>query len=292
MKILLIGDKGQVGREVQELAETRNIPVVGFDIDNLDITDKQQVNSAFAKCSDFNMVINAAAYTAVDQAEDEPDKAYAVNCDGVENLASASCKYNIPLLHISTDFVFSGEKGSPYEEADLVAPLGVYGKSKLAGERVLVNFWQKHVILRISWVFGKYGNNFVKTILHLANVRESFGVVGDQFGCPTPAKDVARVLLGIAEQIYSGQERFGIYHYCGKPSVSWYEFANHIIELSRYKYKLKLQNLQKITTEEYPTKAVRPHYSVFCAQKILEDYGIEQHEWVNYLQKVIQEIEL
>lgn len=287
MKIILFGNKGQVGREIEELAIAKNVTVIGYDIDNIDITNLDQLFLKFAENNAADIVINAAAYTAVDKAEDEPEKAFAVNATGVKNLAIICKKYNLPLLHISTDYVFSGEKVFAYDEFDKANPLGVYGKSKLAGDEMLQQTWEKHVILRVSWVFGKYGNNFVKTILRLAKERESLNIVDDQYGCPTPASDIARVLLEMAIQIKNGNQKWGIYNYCGSPVTTWYDFAVKIIELAREKELLKLRELNKITTAEYPTKAVRPKNSELLVKKITEDYNIVQHEWVNYLREII-----
>lgn len=290
MKLLLFGNKGQVGREIEELAQTNNIEVLGFDIDILDITNQAAVKEVFAKYVDVDIVINAAAYTAVDKAEDEPGQAYAVNCDAVKYLAESCREYDIPLLHISTDYVFSGDANKPYKEDDQTEPLGVYGKTKLAGDQVLANTWEKHVIVRVSWVFGRYGNNFVKTILRLAQERETLGIVGDQCGCPTPAADIARVLLEIAQQIYNGNEKYGTYHYCGSPATTWYDFATKIIELGHNKFDFKLKHLNKITTAEFPTKAARPKNSELKVAKIIQDYKIDRHKWVDYLKQVIAEV--
>jgi dTDP-4-dehydrorhamnose reductase len=288
LKILLFGNKGQVGREIEELAAINSFNVYGFDIDNLDITDLDQIAACVAKYSDAtNVVINAAAYTAVDKAEDDPVQACAVNCYAVKHLAQECRKYRLPFLHISTDYVFSGEKNTPYTEEDITSPLGVYGKSKLAGEEVLAQTWEKHIILRVSWIFGKYGNNFVKTILRLAQEREELRIVGDQYGCPTAAADVARVLLEMAKQIVGGKTSWGIYNYCGAPATTWYEFAKKIIELGSKKNVFKLKQLQKITTAEYPTKALRPKNSELAVNKIIIDYNIMRYNWVNYLTDVI-----
>jgi dTDP-4-dehydrorhamnose reductase len=210
----------------------------------------------------------------------------------VRNLAMVCRNYDIPLLHISTDYVFSGEKNTPYIEQDATAPLGIYGKSKLIGEEILAKTWEKHVILRISWVFGKYGSNFVKTILRLAKEREELNVVSDQHGCPSEASDVARVLLTMASQIINGKSSWGIYHYCGYPVTSWFEFAENIIDLGLKKYDFKLKWIHAITTDEYPTRAMRPKNSELLVNKIIRDYGIERRSWVDCLEDVINVIEL
>ncbi|EKE00576.1 MAG: hypothetical protein ACD_21C00325G0003 [uncultured bacterium] len=290
MNILLFGNKGQVGQEIEQLAKTKNIKTTGFDIDSVDITNIDQVESVFKQNPDANLVINSAAYTNVDRAEDEPEKSYQVNCTGAQNLATLCRQYNLPLLHLSTDYVFSGEKISPYTEIDTTGPLGVYGKSKLAGDQAIENTWQKHVILRVSWVFGQYGNNFVKTILRLAQERDVLNIVGDQFGCPTAAADIARVLLEIAEKISLGQEKWGVYNYCNSPATTWYEFALKIIELGRNKFPLKAKQINKITTAEFPTKAKRPKNSELLVEKINQDYGISRKGWAVYLAEAISNI--
>ena len=280
MKVLLIGNKGQVGREVEELAKIKHVPIVGFDIDNLDICDSQQVNAIVQQNAAVSVVINTAAYTAVDKAEDEPKKAFAVNRDGVRNLALACKKHNIPLFHISTDYIFAGDKVGAYREDDMPNPLSVYGRSKLAGDEVLMATWEQHIILRVSWVFGKYGNNFVKTILRLARERKELNIVGDQFGCPTAARDIARVLLELAVK---DNKHWGIYNYCGYPVTTWYEFAKKIVEYAGIKTQIN-----KITTEQYPTKAERPHNSELCVAKIVQDFGIQRAGWEQYLKEVIE----
>ncbi|MBN2689823.1 MAG: dTDP-4-dehydrorhamnose reductase [Gammaproteobacteria bacterium] len=292
MKLLLIGNKGQVGREVEQSTETAGDLVYGFDIDAIDITNRKEVFDLFSKFSSVDVVINAAAYTAVDKAETDKELAYAVNRDAVENLALACKEYDLPLIHISTDYVFSGDKTSPYSEDDEVDPLGVYGKSKLQGEQLLFQSWDKAVVVRISWVFGRYGNNFVKTIVRLAKEREQLSVVRDQYGCPTPAADIARVLLHIARKIEAGCDRWGIYHYCGAPVTNWYQFARKIIDLASERVGLKIKQLNAITAAEYPTPAQRPMNSVLQVDKICHDYGIEQHDWMDYLKNVIAEIDL
>lgn len=290
MKILLMGNKGQVGREVEELAAAKKFKTVGFDADNLDISNPTHVRKAVAQHIDSHVVINAAAYTAVDKAEDEPDKAYLVNRDGVKNLAEVCRDYNIPLLHISTDYVFSGEKYGAYHEGDFTLPLGVYGNSKLAGEEALMRTWHKHVILRISWVFGRHGNNFVKTILRLAHERDSLDIVGDQFGCPTGAKDVARVLLEMAGKAH--HNKWGVYNYCGASVTNWCDFAQKIIDIGKTKFPLQIQEINRISSLEYPTKAMRPQNSELMVSKITTDYDIKRHTWERYLHEVIDEMKL
>ena len=286
MKILLFGNQGQVGRELEALAAVKGYHVFGYDIDSLNIADSAAVELVIMQHLPLDVVVNAAAYTAVDRAEAESDLAYAANRDGVGYIAAVCARQNIPFLHVSTDYVFDGEQESPYQETDLAAPLGVYGQSKLAGEELLAKLWVKHIILRVSGVFSKHGNNFVKTILRLASQQSSLKVVGDQHICPTSAADIARVLLELATKIKT-KPSWGVYHYCGAPAISWYEFAAKIIELARHKHTLALQKLNKITTAEYSTKAKRPRNSELEVSKIIKDYAIKRHAWLDYLKEVI-----
>lgn len=287
MRILLLGNKGQVGQELERLATTKNIKTVGFDIDNLDISDAVQLNNLFKHNHKFDIVVNAAAYTNVDQAEDEPQNADQANHIGPQNLAYICHQYNIPLLHISTDYVFSGDKLGPYLETDLTEPLTVYGRSKLAGDQAITKILEKYVILRVSWVFGKYGNNFVKKILHLAKEQAVLNIVGDQTGCPTAAADIARVIIIIAEKIFLGQTHWGIYNYCNYPVTTWYQFATKIVELGRNKFSLKVKTINETTSKNFPTKAKRPKNSELMVGKITQDYGIIQKDWERYLVEII-----
>lgn len=297
MRILLIGNKGQIGREIEELAQRDGVGVIGCDIDECDIVDIGQIMALFKQHSsrgvvNFDVAINAAAYTAVDKAEDEVARAYAVNCDGIKNLALVCQGKNVPLLHISTDYVFSGEKTGAYTENDEPTPMSTYGKTKLAGERALQELWEKHIILRVSWVFGKYGNNFVKSILRAAKERDVLNIVGDQCGCPTEAADVARVLLEMATKITQQIGKYGVYHYCGMPATNWYDFAEKIVELGREKFSLHVRTINKITTAEYPTKACRPPNSELAVGKIMRDFGVTRSAWLDGLKKVINEVVL
>ncbi|MBN1684168.1 MAG: dTDP-4-dehydrorhamnose reductase [Gammaproteobacteria bacterium] len=288
MKILVTGSQGQVGQEISDRANREDVPILNLNKNQLDITNLSQVKTVFNQNQDIAIVVNAAAYTAVDRAENESEKAYIINRDGVKNLAWVCKKQNIPLLHISTDYVFSGNSQKPYTENDPPDPINVYGQSKLAGDQALQSIWEKHVILRVSWVFGQYGQNFVKAILKLAKEREELNIVGDQFGCPTSASDIARVLLIMAKKIAEGHAKWGIYNYCENPLTNWYDFANTIINIAKRKHALRLKKLNKITTDQYPTQAKRPKYSVLSTQKIFQDYGIIQHDWKYDLEKILE----
>lgn len=280
MKILLFGKNGQVGSEIVALCEKQKISLYAFDSKEGDITDQEKISKIMASHHDADFFINAAAYTAVDKAEDEPEKAYAINCDGVENLARVCKENDIPLFHLSTDYVFDGKGLRPYLETDLPRPTGVYAKSKWAGEEILKNTWEKHIILRVSWVFGKNGSNFVKTMLRLAKEKESLNVVNDQFGCPTAAEDIARVMLEIIKQ---NKQSWGVYHYCGKPQTTWYQFAKKIMECAG----IKNMSINPITTDQFPTKATRPKYSVLSVDKTEKEFNVSQHDWEFYLTRMM-----
>jgi dTDP-4-dehydrorhamnose reductase len=292
MKILLIGAKGQVGSEIKDLALIKNLDVISFGVDELNIVDSRLVNKVFIENTGIDVVINAAAYTNLEKSEEDLKFAYAVNCDGVENLAKACRDNNLPLLHISTDYVFDGIKESAYSETDITNPLNNYAKSKLAGEKILAKTWHKHIILRVSWVFGKYRKNFVKTILQLSNHIEELDVVGDQYGCPTASSDVARVLLELAEKICLGKHIWGLYHYCGSPRTDWFSFTKRILDLANDKLNIKVQKLNSITSQQHKSKVVRPKNSELLVKKIIEDYNIKRHDWESYLIKVIKDVVL
>jgi dTDP-4-dehydrorhamnose reductase len=294
LNLIVVGANGQVGRELVALAISQNISVKSYGHSELDISNYQAMETCLAPVITPNtIIINAAAYTAVDLAEDDSAQAYAVNAKGVEYLAKICKLHQRPLIHISTDYVFSGEKDNVYVEDDTTGPLGVYGETKLAGEELLCSILPEHVILRVSWVFGQYGKNFVKTILRLAKEREQLKIVDDQVGNPTAAADIARVILLIATQIEQANKDsriWGIYHYCNKPSVSWYEFACAIVDIARQSQELAVKKIEPITSAQFPTKAKRPMNSRLNCDKIRTVFGIEQNQWHPYLSDVIREV--
>jgi len=267
-KVLVTGAKGQVGSELVKLAPA-GFTVIGLGSAQLDITDQNQVNAVVA-LHQPDLIINAAAYTSVDKAESDAGTAYAVNELAVAWLAQAAAQANIPLFHISTDYVFDGESTTPYKETDPVNPQSVYGASKLAGEQVLATTLNKHIILRTSWVFGVQGNNFVKTMLRLAKERDELSVVADQHGCPTSAISIAQVLWQLAENYKQDKSLpWGIYHFSNAPACTWHEFAMEIFQQAKEKGLIdKLPKVNAITTAEYPTPAKRPSWSVFSNSKI------------------------
>jgi dTDP-4-dehydrorhamnose reductase len=280
-RIFIVGKNGQVGRELVEQAEQQGLDAVSFGSAELDITDRSAVLQAVTE-NKPTVVINAAAYTAVDKAEDEIDLAYAVNRDGVENLALACKAQNIPLIHISTDYVFDGTKQSPYLESDTPSPIGVYGASKLAGEIILKTTWYKHVVLRVSWVFSSHGNNFVKTMLRLAKERNELSVVGDQFGAPTAAADIAKTLL----QLSGDDGTRGLRHLESNPRVSWHGFAECIFKEARdLGLILEAPVLKSIASDQYVTPVKRPENS-----KLATCFAVQSVEWRSSLLKVLVQL--
>ena len=288
MRVLITGCNGQVGYCLTEqLNRKENTVVLALTRDDLDITDATAVQKIVFKFNP-NVIINAAAHTAVDSAEKEMELSYKINRDGPKYLAEAAQKINAAMLHISTDYVFSGDKDGQYFPEDPTAPQGVYGQSKLAGEQAVIEACDKHIILRTAWVFGEHGNNFVKTMLRLGKDRDTLSIVGDQFGGPTYAGDIADALIEIATQIEQGKSiEYGVYHFSGFPHVSWFEFAQAIF--SEVKTQQVLNNipaLSSIPTTEYPTPAKRPANSKLATDKIMQSFGIEASDWQAALSQV------
>ncbi|OMQ23055.1 dTDP-4-dehydrorhamnose reductase [Serratia oryzae] len=273
MKVLLTGAKGQLGRCFCDRLPT-GWSVLATDSDSLDITDLEKVQSVVAEYQP-DVIVNAAAYTAVDKAESEQDVAMLINEIGPKNLALAANACGARLVHISTDYVFDGEATAPYVEMAATNPLGVYGKTKLNGELAVSEIQPAALIIRTAWVFSEYGNNFVKTMLRLAQGRESLGIVADQRGCPTYAGDIAAALLVLLQKEAPG----GIYHFCGNSEVTWSEFAEVIFASAlQQKVLTQVPAVNGITTEQYPTPAKRPKYSVLNCTKIRNE-GVELSPW-------------
>ena len=280
MRIIVTGAGGQVGWELVRRAPLLGHEVLAWDVAELDISNAAAVDAALA-ASGADVLINAAAYTAVDKAEQEPALAFAVNRDGPAHLAAACQRLHIPLLHISTDYVYDGSKAGPWLENDAPAPLGVYGASKLAGDEAVRQILPRHLILRVSWVFGVHGHNFVKTMLRLAREREELRVVADQQGCPTFAGDIADVLLELAGRSaeIDARDAWGIYHYGGAPLTSWHGFASAIVASARARETLPVQRVTAIATTDYPTPARRPLNSVLDCSKLADRFGIRPRPW-------------
>lgn len=280
--ILITGAGGQVGYELARARSDHLLVALGRS--QLDITRPLQIEEAFASHRP-DLVINAAAYTQVDRAEHEAELAFRINRDGVADLAFRCQEANIPLLHISTDYVFDGSKRGPYVETDSIAPLGIYGESKAEGEAVLHGTLEKHIILRTSWVFSATGANFVKTMLRLGKERDHLGIVDDQHGCPTSAHSIAETLLTIANRYLDGETiAWGTYHYCNQPGTTWYRFAVEIFRQAGGYDKLKVE---PIATSEFPTPAQRPYNSVLDSSKIRDSLGIEPADWSDELGLVL-----
>jgi dTDP-4-dehydrorhamnose reductase len=288
MRILVTGANGQVGHELLSLAPA-GFEVLGFGSAELDITNAEQVGDSVERLQP-QLIINAAAYTAVDKAESEPERAWAVNSAGVANLGVAAAKLGIPVFHISTDYVFAGDADTPYRETDPTAPTGVYGASKLGGEVELAKHCARHIILRTAWVFGAHGNNFVKTMLRLGRERDQLGVVADQHGCPTSAASIARALWALAERYRDqGDLAWGLYHYSGTPACTWHDFARAIFDAGLEQGLLKrLPQLNAIPTSAYPTPARRPAWSVLGCGKLQQTFGIAPADWREELRAVLK----
>ncbi len=291
MKILVTGINGQVGWELRHQGQKQGLQILGVDHATLDISNHLAVLATVAS-SQADLVINCAAYTAVDRAEEDRERAYAVNCDGPAWLAEACSQNRIPLIHISSDYVFDGTASQPYSETDTVSPLGIYGRSKEAGEREVRARLAEHLIIRTSWVYGVHGQNFVKTMLRLAKNNRELKVVADQWGCPTAAGDLAAALLELAAQIAAGVEQWGTYHCCGATATSWHGFAEKLFALCRGRIAHQVEMITAITTEQYPTPAKRPAYSVLNCQKLTRDFHIKMPELAASLDAVIEELAL
>jgi dTDP-4-dehydrorhamnose reductase len=277
MKIIITGSKGQLGRSIQELSS--GYPEFSFvftDIEELDICDAVLVDRFIAKENPF-AIVNCAAYTAVDKAEKEVVLAEKINHHAVVNLVSACKKYGAKLIHISTDYLFDGNKSSPYHEKDIVRPRSVYGITKLEGETAILRAEIKSIIIRTSWLYSAYGSNFVKTMLRLGKERDQLGVVSDQVGSPTYAIDLAKAVLDILQIGANDSKRFvtGIYHFSNEGVASWFDFTQAIFELTP---EITCR-VNPIDTPAYPTPATRPAYSVLNKSKIKTTFALDIPYW-------------
>lgn len=285
MKLLITGADGQLGRCLQDVLSGTSHEVHALNRGGLDITNPEAV---FNKISEFkpDVVINAAAYTAVDKAESDRETAWLINAKAVEHIAEAVNAVGATLVHVSTDYVFSGDASRPYRETDPVDPSGVYGASKLAGEQAASTASQ-YAVVRTAWVFSEYGNNFVKTMLRLAKERDSLSIVDDQVGTPTYAGDLARALVRIAEQPLEN----GIFHFSGGVPCSWFEFAREIFGgNAKLDSTFVLPTINPISSDQFPTPAKRPAYSVLDGGKLLECAGIGSGDWRQALQGVCKKL--
>ena len=280
MVVLVTGANGQLGQSLQFIA--KNYPELHFvfcSSSDLDITNLESCQEVFLKIKP-NYCINAAAYTAVDKAESEPEKANLINVIGPKNLAFVCKEFSSVLLHISTDFVFDGSKNIPYNETDIPNPTGVYGQTKLDGEKAIQAVFENYYIIRTSWVYSQFGNNFMKTMLRLASERDSISVVNDQIGTPTNAVDLAECLIKIichtelVEVQQPTTDNFGVYNFSNEGQCSWYDFAKEIFKINKIEIDLK-----PIPTSSFPTPAKRPKYSVLDKTKIKSTFWVEIKNW-------------
>jgi dTDP-4-dehydrorhamnose reductase len=279
MKVIVTGAKGQLGTDLVHLLADKRYEVYGYGREELDITNYDQVKRVISEVSP-DVVIHVAAYTKVDLAESEPDQAFLINAYGTRNVAVESEAVGAKLVYISTDYVFDGTANTPYNEFAPTNPLSVYGKSKLAGEQYVRDLHSKFFIVRTSWVFGKHGNNFVKTMLKLAQERDELMVVHDQVGCPTYTVDLANCILELIQT-----EKYGIYHVSNSEHCSWYEFAKAIIKEAGIEIKVN-----PCTTKDFPRPAPRPSYSVFDHMSLRLNGFSEVRNWKEALQEFIGSI--
>jgi dTDP-4-dehydrorhamnose reductase len=290
MKMLITGSEGQLGWELLRQAGSFNMEAVGLDLPFLDITSESGITSALNEHRP-DIIINSAAYTNVERAEDDEKACFAVNESGPEKLASVCRSAGIPMIHISTDYVFDGTNKIPYSENDPISPVSVYGRSKADGEKRVRNILENHIILRTSWLYGVHGHNFVKTVLKLGLEKEVIGIVADQLGSPTSAADLAETILIISGRIMNKSEtEYGTYHYCGEGITSWHGFAEKIIETAKLYSPVTTKHVKPLTTNDYPTKAKRPLFSALDCALIQKRFGIIPKPWGKSLEAVIGRI--
>ncbi len=282
--ILVTGANGQLGSEIRKIGFSILDDVFYTDVEELDITNYTAIEK-FIQLHEIDTIINCAAYTAVDRAEEEPEKAAKINTLAVANLAKAAAKEDCLLIHISTDYVFDGTADKPYTEKDKPCPVSVYGKTKLAGEQEILKSGCLYIIIRTAWLYSPFGHNFVKTILRLADEKTEINVVNDQMGSPTYAADLARAIATIMEN----DERIeyeGIYHFSNEGICSWFDFATEIVRLSG-----KTCRVNPVTTAEYPSRTPRPAWSVLDKAKIKHTFGVEVPDWKFSLKQMLENLE-
>ncbi len=284
MKVLVFGANGQVGKDLVLKLNQNNIDFKAYERESLDITDREQLLSVFKK-ERPSFVVNAAAYTAVDLAEEEELKARAVNTDAPGIIAKLCSEFDTCLVHISTDYVFDGESiDRLYSEEDVTNPETVYGTTKRDGEIEICEVLAKYIILRTSWVFGEHGNNFVKTMLRLSKSNDELRIVHDQVGAPTYAGDISKAIIQILK---ADNINYGIFHFCGAPYVSWYEFANEIFKKAKAENIIEQEPILKpIQSIDFPQKAKRPKNSRLATAKIELKYNIQPSNWLNALDNI------
>ncbi len=282
---IVIGSNGQLGSEIKALSEGLPIDFKFYDFPEIDITNRAMLLEII-KNDAPKVIVNCAAYTAVDKAETEKDAAFTVNATGVKNLAEVAEAVGAWLIHVSTDYVFDGTSHLPYVETDSTNPQSVYGETKLQGEKNATSY-SKGIVIRTAWLYSTFGNNFVKTMLRLGNERESLNVVFDQIGTPTYAHDLAAAILAVADRANATNDTAlaGIYHYSNEGVCSWYDFTHEIFDLEKISCKLS-----PIESKSYPTPAKRPHFSVLNKQKIKATFGIEVPYWKDSLVECLNKL--
>ena len=290
MRIAVIGKSGQVARALAERGAATGVPVACFGRQDVDISSPENIAKILEK-EQPSVVVNAAAYTAVDQAEDEESAAFELNAVGAENVALAAARASLPVIHLSTDYVFDGDGERPYQEKDATGPLSVYGETKLEGERRVAAANAQHVILRTAWVYSPFGKNFAKTMLRLAEDRDEVSVVADQRGAPTSALDIADAILAIVQRLASAppEEAFGVFHMTGGGEAVWADFAKAVFEASE-RHGGPSAEVNRIPSSQFPTKAVRPTESRLDCSKLKAVYGIALPNWRDSVDGCVQRL--
>ena len=289
MKILVLGSHGQLGRCLAEQLSSTDHEAIFTNRADLDITDFAGTKDKISQLKP-DLIINASAYTAVDQAEDDREQAYLINQYAVANIAEICAQLDCGMIHVSTDYVFDGTATKPYIETDSTNPQGVYGDSKLLGEQAIQTSGCHHLIIRTAWVFSEYGTNFLKTMLRLGAERNELAIVGDQIGCPTYAQDIASCILRLAEYFEEDDFESGIFHFCGDEPCSWYQFTLAIFACAANIGLTTPDVVKSITTENYPTPAPRPAYSVMDCHKLSRKFQILPSDWRGAILQVINKL--
>jgi len=290
-RILITGGHGQVATAIKEENMAFNFDLLSFSQKELNITNPEVTLNLIEKFKP-DCVINTAAYTAVDKAEENPEHTFTVNYIGPIILASVCKLLEVPLIHLSTDYVFDGKKSEAYDEADPTNPINIYGKSKLLGEEAIRNNLAHHIILRASAVFSAHGNNFVKTIINNAATVDELKIVSDQTTCPTSANDIAEVCLTIAKQITADKNNklWGTYHYSSEEPTSWYDFSKKIIDTARQFTNIQVKDIKAVSSDTFPTLAKRPQHTVLDSSKIKSTFNISTKPWSSSIQSVVENL--
>ena len=288
MIILVLGAKGQLGRCIYEQLADSTHEVIYASREHINIAEFEDAKDKILDISP-HFIINTAAYTDVDKAESEQEEANIINHLAVANIANICCQLNCWLIHISTDYVFDGKSKTPYKENDRPNPQGIYGQTKLMGEKAIQLSGCMYIILRTSWIFSEYGNNFLKTMLRLGKQHDQLNIVGDQIGCPTYAQDIASTVLVIIQNL-NVHKKSGIYHFCGDLPCSWHKFSKAIFEEAKTRNLKIPSKINSIATSDYPTLAVRPSFSVLNCSKIEKEFGVFPSNWILGIKMAISKI--